>query len=34
MALSIVPSDLDSVTKAFANFKAEPDTEKAFQIIG
>jgi predicted nucleic acid-binding Zn-ribbon protein len=34
MVLNIVPSDPNSVTKAFANLKAELDKEKATQITG
>jgi hypothetical protein len=29
MALSVVPGDLDSATKAFADLKAELDKERA-----
>jgi predicted nucleic acid-binding Zn-ribbon protein len=34
MVLNIVPSDPNSVTKAFANLKAELDKEKAARITG
>jgi predicted nucleic acid-binding Zn-ribbon protein len=34
MVLNIVPSDPNSVTKAFANLKAELDKEKATRITG
>jgi chromosome segregation ATPase len=34
MALGVVPSDLESASKTFANLKAELDKEKASQITG
>jgi chromosome segregation ATPase len=34
MALGVVPGDLDSATKAFANLKAKLDKERATRIAG
>jgi chromosome segregation ATPase len=34
MALGVVPGDLDSATKAFANLKAKLDKERATRITG
>jgi hypothetical protein len=34
MALGVVPGDLESASKTFANLKAELDKEKASQITG
>jgi hypothetical protein len=34
MALGVVPGDLDSTTKAFADLKTELDKERTAQITG